>query len=187
MKILAICGSIRAESSNLAILRAAKRLVQASIEITIYEGLAELPYFNPDLDSEGTMPPPAVTRLRRDLHASDALLVSSPEYAHGIPGVLKNALDWLVSSPEMIGLPVGLISGAASEGHFAQNSLIEILTTMSAQVIRPALLNIPGVRTQFDQHGKITDPAVSAQIQSAVWALAEAAQSAQKAPGFEPL
>jgi NAD(P)H-dependent FMN reductase len=131
MKIIAICGSLRAQSSNLTLLRAA---AANRAEVEIYDGLASLPHFNPDDDVEGAAPPPAVAALRKVLAESDGILISSPEYAHGVPGSLKNALDWLVSDGALVGKPVALISASPAGGQFARDSLVETLTTMNWRV-----------------------------------------------------
>ena len=131
MKIIAICGSLRAQSSNLALLRAATNL---GIDVQIYEGLAFLPHFNPDDDVEGATPPPAVAELRMLLASADGILISSPEYAHGVPGSLKNALDWLVSDGALVDKPVALINASPVGGEFARDSLVETLTTMNWRV-----------------------------------------------------
>jgi NAD(P)H-dependent FMN reductase len=113
-----------------------------------------------------------VLRLRREVAASDALLISTPEYAHGLPGSLKNALDWLVSSPAMIGKPVGLIYGSTGEASHAQEQLKEILTTMSAVVVRDAVVPVPAVRSKIADGGTVLDPRLASQIESALNALA---------------
>jgi NAD(P)H-dependent FMN reductase len=166
MRVLAISGSIRANSSNGAILLAAKLCAPSvECEIVLAESLEVLPHFNPDLDGEGAVLPASVTRLRAALASTDGLLISTPEYAHGIPGVLKNALDWLVSGPEMVGRPVALFSGSATEGSFAITALIEVLKTMSSNVVAEAIVSIPGVRTKISPIGEVTDPTTLAAIQ----------------------
>jgi chromate reductase len=131
MKIIAICGSLRAQSSNLALLRAATNL---GIDVQIYEGLGSLPHFNPDDDIEGATPPAAVAELRTLLANADGILISSPEYAHGVPGSLKNALDWLVSDGALVDKPVALINASPIGGEFARDSLVETLRTMNWRV-----------------------------------------------------
>jgi len=131
MKIIAICGSLRAQSSNLALLRAATNL---GIDVQIYEGLGSLPHFNPDDDAEGATPPPAVAELRKLLAEADGILISSLEYAHGVPGSLKNALDWLVSDGALVDKPVALINASPIGGEFARDSLVETLRTMNWRV-----------------------------------------------------
>jgi len=97
--ILAIPGSLGSQSSNRVLLEALQKLAPGNTEIAIFDGISELPYFNPDFDREGTEAPSSVARLRAQIAEATGLIISTPEYAHGIPGVLKNALDWLVSSP----------------------------------------------------------------------------------------
>src|SRR5438445_7359837 len=132
MKIVAICGSLRARSSNLALLKAAAKIAP---EVTIYDGLASLPHFNPDDDEDGATPPPAVAELRTSLAAADGILISTPEYAHGLPGSLKNALDWLVSDGALVDKPVAILSASPTGGQFAQASLVETLRTINWQVL----------------------------------------------------
>lgn len=132
MKIIAICGSLRARSSNLALLKAASRL---AAEVEIYEGLATLPHFNPDDDEEGATPPPAVAALRSLLAEAEGILISTPEYAHGLPGSLKNMLDWLVSDGALVDKPVAILCSSPTGGPFAQASLVETLTIMNWRVV----------------------------------------------------
>src|SRR5215216_3583814 len=96
LHILAISGSLRAASSNMAVLQALAALAPADLTIAMYDQLADLPYFNPDIDREGDTPPASVAELRAQIGRADGIIICSPEYAHGVPGVLKNALDWLV-------------------------------------------------------------------------------------------
>ncbi len=134
MKIVAICGSLRTQSSNLALLRAAIAIAPDGLDVQLYDGLASLPHFNPDDDREGAQPPPAVATLRALLASSDGILISTPEYAHGVPGSLKNMLDWLVSDGALVDKPVALISASPVGGQFAQSSLAETLRTMNWRV-----------------------------------------------------
>lgn len=108
--VLAISGSLRHASSNGAILSAAEALAPPGVFVEIYRGLAALPHSNPDLDrtlDDPSLPDPVRT-LRATVGAADALVISSPAYAHGVPGSLKNALDWLVGGSEMMAKPVAL-------------------------------------------------------------------------------
>ena len=140
MRILAISGSLRAESSNRSALLAAAWLAPLGVEIILYDGLSRLPHFNPDLDSEDPLAP--VADWRAQLRASDGVLISCPEYAHGVPGSLKNALDWVVGTGEFVSKPVALINTSPRAFH-AQASLRETLTTMSAQVTSDAFTEVP--------------------------------------------
>ena len=143
--MLAISGSLRAASSNSAILRVATRVAPVGIDVEIYEGVERLPYFNPDLDDPAL--PPAVRALRGKIAASDALLLSSPEYAHGVSGMMKNALDWLVGGPEMPGKLVGVINTAPHATH-AYAALTETLRTMSVVLVDDACVAIAVPRDQ---------------------------------------
>src|ERR1700750_2823244 len=93
MKVLAVSGSLRAASINSALCRAAARLSPPGMHVDVFCGLGDLPLFNPDLE---TLPPDAVQSFRSAVGHADALFIASPEYAHGISGAMKNALDWLV-------------------------------------------------------------------------------------------
>jgi len=139
VRVLAISGSLRARSSNRALLRAAEALAPPGTEWETYEGLAGLPHFNPDDDEDGRPVPPSVADLRYRAVAADGWVISSPEYAHGVPGSLKNALDWLVSCPELPGKPVLLLNASAAGGNFAQAALAETLRTMSLEVLAESL------------------------------------------------
>jgi chromate reductase, NAD(P)H dehydrogenase (quinone) len=166
VKIVGISGSLRRESSNAALLRAVARVAPAGVEVTIYEGLGELPHFNPDLDGEDQQPPAAVSDLRALLIGSDGILISSPEYAHGVPGVLKNLLDWLVSTGELVGKPVALLNASPAGGSYAQASLLETLRTMNWRVVDEGSLVEPFVTRRIA--GELTDPAALERLRMAV-------------------
>jgi NAD(P)H-dependent FMN reductase len=176
MRILAIPGSIGSQSSNRVLLEALQSLAPGNTEIAIFDGISELPYFNPDLDREGTGAPSSVARLRAEIAEAMGLIISTPEYAHGIPGVLKNALDWLVSSPAIVDKPVALVFGSAGDARFAQASLTEILRTMSARLVAGAVLNIPGIRGKIED-GKVVDTQVLAQLRGVIEAIVNAAET----------
>ncbi len=142
MRLLAISGSLRARSSNGELLRALARLAAPETDVEIYDGLATLPHFNPDLDQEGMTLPEPVAQLRRKIADADGLVISSPEYAHGVPGSLKNALDWLVSGPEMVYKPIALLNPSPRSVH-AQASIAETLRTMSASLVEGACVALP--------------------------------------------
>lgn len=111
MRILAICGSLQEKSSNLTLLRLAMANAPSGVEIELYDGLRELPHFNPDLERDGS--PSAVSELRRAVAGSDALLIAMPEYGHSLPGSLKNAVDWLIGTGELEGKLVAITSAVA--------------------------------------------------------------------------
>jgi NAD(P)H-dependent FMN reductase len=171
LKVLAISGSLRAASSNSAVLRVAARVAPEDIEVTIYDGIGSLPYFNPDLDREFDDPllPATVRELRAAIASSDAVLISSPEYAHGVPGVLKNALDWLVGGPEMVGKRVALLNTSPHATH-AQASMAETLRTMSVTFVPEASIAIALPRGASDD-ALVANEAVTGALRSALRAL----------------
>ena len=170
-RILAISGSLRAASSNASALQAMRLVAPAGIDVVLYTGLAALPPFNPDLDTD--TPPEPVQALRREIGLCDGLLISSPEYAHGVPGMLKNALDWLVGSLEFGGTPVALIGTSPHSVH-APAQLREILSVMSARLIEPASITLDMPRRDMDAAAIAADPALSAQLRAALERLVEA-------------
>ena len=172
MRVLAISGSLRARSSNRALLDAAAALVPPGMDWRTYEALAELPHFNPDDDDDGRPVPPAVAELRARVIAADGWVISSPEYAHGVPGSLKNALDWLVSCPELPGKPVLLLNASAAGGSFAQAALAETLRTMSLDVLEGSL-TAPFLSRKL-QEGDTPDADASRKLRAALEALADA-------------
>jgi len=174
MNILAISGSLRAHSSNGALLHAAGELAPPGVEIEIYDGLGELPHFNPDLDGESSVPPGAVAALRRQISSCAGVIISSPEYAHGVPGALKNALDWLVSWPDFAGKPVVLWNASGAGGEHAQAALIEILRTMSARVLLEGSLVKPFLRRKLAP-GDVLPPDAASAVRASLTALAAAA------------
>jgi NAD(P)H-dependent FMN reductase len=165
MRILAICGSLRATSSNRSALEAAALLVPAGMSIVPYEGLAELPHFNADLDTDE--PPEIVQALRREVGLADGLLISSPEYAHGIAGSLKNALDWLVGSFEFPGKPVALINASPRAVH-ADAQLREILTTMSARLFGASSIELRLLARNLSAADIAADAELSAVLRKAL-------------------
>ncbi|MGJ4786831.1 NAD(P)H-dependent oxidoreductase [Leptospira koniambonensis] len=157
MKVLAVSGSLRKGSSNTALLLAAQRISNDSLQITLADPLDRIPHFNPDLDTD--TPPKEITKWRRELKEADAILFSSPEYAFAIPGVLKNALDWIVSSAELYGKPVGLINASPGYGGAskAQEALIQLLNVLTVKINDGCVLSISGVNKKIDSEGYITD------------------------------
>jgi NAD(P)H-dependent FMN reductase len=168
--ILTISGSLRARSSNTELLRAAQLVADPSWTFDHYEGLASLPHFNPDLDFEGAAPPEPVRDLRARIAAADALLICSPEYAHGVPGSLKNALDWMVSDAAMIGKPIGLLN-ASARSTIAHPQLAETLRTMSATIVEGASIVVSLDGRRLDAAGIAADPALAAPLRRALEAL----------------
>jgi chromate reductase, NAD(P)H dehydrogenase (quinone) len=162
MKILGIAGSLRSTSSNAALVRAAPR-VFSGIELTLFEGLGALPHFSPDLDVEPL--PDTVRELRALIASHDALLICTPEYAHGMPGSLKNALDWLVSAVEAVAKPVVLVGASPGGAAHAHAQLSEVLRTMSMKVIDGGTHVFS--RSKLGSAGEVTDPQLLAALQRA--------------------
>jgi chromate reductase, NAD(P)H dehydrogenase (quinone) len=153
IKILAISGSTRKSSSNLNLIKAIADLTSEIFATTIFEGLSELPHFNPDLDNENI--PQQVTDFRQQLREADGIFCS-PEYAIGVPGTLKNAIDWTVSSMEFSKKPVALITASLS-GEKAHESLLRTLLIIEAQITVDTQLLISFVKTKVSNECKITD------------------------------
>jgi chromate reductase len=171
LTFVTVCGSLRARSSNAALLDAVSLLAPAGVTVERYDGLAALPPFNPDDDVEPA--PPAVSALRARVASADALVISSPEYAHGVPGALKNALDWLVSGVEIYQKPIALLNPSPGS-RFAHPQLMETLRTMSATVVDDACLTLPIAGRRLDAEGIAADTELSAGIRAALDALAVA-------------
>jgi chromate reductase, NAD(P)H dehydrogenase (quinone) len=166
LKILAISGSLRSSSSNTTILRAMCELAPDLIQCSIYEGIGELPHFNPELDREIPLPP--VQNWRTQLQEADGILFCTPEYAHGVPGVLKNALDWIVSSGEFMHKPTAVISAspAPDGGAKANASLVQTLEVMMADIAIGSTLCIPAISAKLNDRGEITHPDLLLSLQS---------------------
>lgn len=182
MKILAICGSLRAASINSALLRAAARLSPPDVEVKLFRTAGELPLFNPDLESRM---PPRVSALHAEVAAADALLIASPEYAHGVTGTIKNALDWLVSFEPFIHKPVAVLN-ASPRAHHADDALRETLRTMSAVIVEEASISIPLLGAHLTEDGMVGSPAISRAIRSSLLALHDAVvlRQSEQGPSF---
>jgi NAD(P)H-dependent FMN reductase len=152
--ILAISGSLRAKSTNLTILQAIAEMYADRLNVEIYDGLANLPHFNPDLESAS--PIGQVEDFRRRIRSADGVLVCTPEYVFSIPGALKNALEWTVGTSDFDGKPVCLIT-ASSLGEKTHESLLLVLKTIGARISEETALLISGARTKIDSTRKFTD------------------------------
>ncbi len=149
MKLLALSGSLRRGSYNTAALEALSQIAPEDVAVAVFDGVRDLPLFNPDLEEEGVH---VVGRLKASLGSSDGIVIASPEYAHGISGVMKNALDWLVSGEEFVHMPVMLIN-TSPRAHHAQEALREVITTMSGNIIENACLSLPLLGSGLDTAG----------------------------------
>jgi NAD(P)H-dependent FMN reductase len=142
LRLIGLSGSLRAASTNRALLLAAARAAPETARLDLFQHLAGLPIFNPDL--EQAPPAPALAALRRQISDADGLVIASPEYAHGIAGGLKNALDWLVSGSEIPGKPVALLH-ASLRSAISRAALTEVLRTMSVPILVEATVPLLGL------------------------------------------
>ncbi|HJV22755.1 MAG TPA: NADPH-dependent FMN reductase [Holophagaceae bacterium] len=186
LRILALSGSLRSASSNSALLRAGAALAPEGVTFDFYEGLGTLPPFDPGLDLDPTdyRAPGPVVDLRDRIAAADAVLICTPEYAFGMPGVLKNALDWIVGMGVIEAKPVA--AWAASPmgtgpfgvgGSRAHQGLVWVLTALGTRYVKEAELILPLIRTKMDGAGNVTDPETIQALQAGVVALTQAAEA----------
>jgi NAD(P)H-dependent FMN reductase len=168
MNVLAVSGSLRAASINSAFCRVAAQLAVAPLRISVYSRLGDLPLFNPDLESS---PPSSVQDFRFAVGRADAVLLASPEYAHGISGVMKNALDWLVSYEGTVYKPIALIN-TSPRAHHAYEAMREILRTISTTLIESASVSIPLLGSCITEEAMLAAPEVRHAIQSVLAAIA---------------
>jgi NAD(P)H-dependent FMN reductase len=175
MRVLAISGSLRKGSTNTAALEALARLAPENVRVLVYQDLAKLPPYNPDDDVEDTPKSETVQALRAMIGACDAVVIAAPEYAHGVPGVFKNALDWLVASETFAGKRVVLIN-ASPRAYHAQADLREILSTMAARFLADAFITLPltGKATSADEIA--ADPTCARRLGHVLDALIAASQ-----------
>jgi chromate reductase, NAD(P)H dehydrogenase (quinone) len=165
--VLALCGSLRAASINAALLRAAARLAPAGMTITLQTGLGHLPLYSPDFERDV---PAHGALFRAAVAQADALLIASPEYAHGVTGTIKNALDWLVSHEPFVQMPVALFN-AAPRAHHANDALRETLVTMSAALVETASITVPLPGTTWHDDAIVADVALARRIREALRSL----------------
>jgi chromate reductase, NAD(P)H dehydrogenase (quinone) len=156
IKIAAISGSLKSTSLNTNILRAIAKIAPENVVVYLVEGLDSLPHFNPENEEEIE----SLTNFRQQLKKADGIIFSTPEYAYGVPGVLKNALDWVVSSGELYQKPVAAISASSvfSGGDKALASLILTLTALGAGTTINSTLSIANIKSKISESGEVTDP-----------------------------
>ncbi len=162
-KVIAILGSTRAASSNLNLLNAIQELTADTFDMNIYQDIGQLPQFNPDMDSAEHLPA-TVADFRTRLKAAEGILICTPEYAMGVPGALKNAIDWTVSSCEFSHKPVALIT-ASTSGLKAHDALLATLQVIEAEMTPDTAMVISFIKTKVNADGKITDEATLQRVQ----------------------
>jgi NAD(P)H-dependent FMN reductase len=161
VNLLLISGSLRAGSTNSAALRTAVALAGDGMHVVLYDGIGELPHFNPDDDAEGSVPRLAVAELRAAVAAADALLICTPEYAGALPGALKNLLEWTIGDAGTYDKPVAWINvsgpAAPSGGADAHDSLRKVLGYAHAHVVEAACVRVPLERQMVGEDGLVAD------------------------------
>jgi NAD(P)H-dependent FMN reductase len=167
-----ICGSLRANSSNLAALKTVQHLVADRAIAGIYDGIADLPHFNPDLDHD-PLPEP-ISELRQKLGQADAVFFSTPEYAGSLPGAFKNLLDWCIGGASPSRKPVGWINVSAHGGaQETYRALRSVLTWAEADIVEAACVEVPVRRDAYGVDGIIGDEGIRDVIRQAIRGLIE--------------
>lgn len=160
LKILAISGSLRRDSMNTKLLRTAQTLVPEGVAVE-FADLSTIPMFDQDVESEGI--PAAVQTLKDQIAAADGVLIATPEYSRNIPGMLKNALDWVSRGPvrPLIGKPVAVVSASGSiyGGIRAQTELRQLLMHLSAGVLYSPEVAVGQATQKFNEQGEFIDEA----------------------------
>ena len=168
IQILAISGSLRSTSTNTQLLKAMTAMAPPDVYIQISDDPGKLPHFSPELDNDAS--PETVKTFRKRLAEADAVIICTPEYAFGVPGVLKNALDWIVSSAELMHKPVAAISASplSTGGNQAHASLLLTLGALTAAIPDEAKVMIPVVKKKLNEAGELTDAPTAAILLAAL-------------------
>ena len=174
-KILAIIGSTRANSSNLNLIKKLETLTKDIFDITYYKGLTQLPHFNPDIDTE--QPPKKVKEFREIILNADGILICTPEYVFSLPGSLKNAIEWCVSTTVFSKKPVGLIT-ASTSGEKAHEELQLVMKTVETKFTDDTTLLIKSIKAKFNAEGELTDTETFQQLQKFILAFQKLVYSA---------
>src|SRR5215475_4934437 len=152
IRVLGIVGSLGARSSNLTLLETAASVAPDGMDVMLYTGLGELPHFDPDVDPDD--PPCAVHALRQAIAASDAVLIAAPEYGHSLPGVLKNAIDWLIGSGELEQKVVA-ITASVQSAERGRQGLAALRQTLGA--VRAVIVSDEPIARGPASHAKMRD------------------------------
>jgi len=173
--VLLVSGSLRARSTTTAVLRTALQVTPSGVDATLYDALAALPHFNQD-DDHAPLPTP-VAGLRAAVHAADAVLFSTPEYAGALPGSFKNLLDWLIGDAEPGSIyekPVAWINASPRGAPNAHDELRTVLGFAHATIVEAACVHVPVTDALINADGVITDPEVRTTVRAALTTLAGA-------------
>ncbi|MEU4087407.1 NAD(P)H-dependent oxidoreductase [Streptomyces aureus] len=168
VRILALVGSLRAGSHNRQLAEAAVKLAPEGAEVELFEGLAEIPFYNEDLDVEGDVPA-AAAKLRAAAGSADAFLLFSPEYNGTIPAVLKNAIDWLsrpFGAGAFGGKPVVVVGTAYGQfgGVWAQDEARKAVGIAGGTVLEDVKLSVAGSVVRFAETHPVDDAEVAGQL-----------------------
>ena len=166
MRILGIAGSLREGSYNRSLLRAARELMPAGVEFVEHE-IGTLPFYDGDVEAAGD--PESVVRFKQAISEADALLIATPEYNRGVPGVLKNAVDWASRPPlgsPLTAKPVAIMGASTGRGGTAraQEQLRAALEFSRATVLEQPEVLVPEAFMRFDAHGELVDPGIRAEL-----------------------
>jgi chromate reductase, NAD(P)H dehydrogenase (quinone) len=136
VRILGVSGSLQRKSGNSVLLELVKSQAPVGVEVALFDGIRELPHFDPDIEVNGSAPA-AVTAWRAAVASSDALLIASPEYGHSLPGALKNAIDWVIGSGELERKLVAITAAvpAVERGRLGLKALADTLGAVSARIV----------------------------------------------------
>jgi NAD(P)H-dependent FMN reductase len=166
IKILGVSGSLRAASLNTALLQAVARLAPPDIQVSLYRGIGSFPLYNPDIEEPA---PPQIMDFRAQLRVADGVLLASPEYAHGVTGAMKNALDWVVGCDAFVNKPVALLNASSRATH-AQVALSETIAVMSGRIVEEASIAVPILGSNLDESGIVAHPEISKALYAALLA-----------------
>jgi chromate reductase, NAD(P)H dehydrogenase (quinone) len=171
-RVLLVSGSVRDGSTNTAVLRTVQALAPPDVEAILFDGILTLPHFNPDDDAEGATVPEAVAQMRAAMHAADALLICTPEYAGAMPAVLKNLLEWTIGDASTYRKPVAWINAsspaAPTGGADAHASLEKVLRYAHAEIVESACIRLELTREQVGASGLIEDEAARRALDDAL-------------------
>ncbi|MET3026663.1 NAD(P)H-dependent oxidoreductase [Flavobacterium sp. UW10123] len=163
IKILAISGSTRSNSSNFKILKYISNYLKPEFEVDFFEDLEHLPHFNPDLDTD--TPPQEINSFRNKIINADGVIICTPEYVFSLPGSLKNALEWCVSTTIFSNKKTGLITASAS-GEMGHEQLMLVMKTLEAKFDDTTQLLIQGVRGKVNAEGEIVSEQTANALQN---------------------
>lgn len=166
MRILGIAGSLRERSYNRALLRAARELLPEGVELVEHD-VRDLPFYDGDVEAAGD--PDSVVAFKKAIRSADALLIATPEYNRGVPGVLKNAVDWASRPPlasPLTGKPVAITGASTGRGGTAraQEQLRAALEFSRAHVLEQPEVLVPEAFMRFDQQGELVDDGARAEL-----------------------